>query len=411
MRMNLTSKLMNSSQMNKQGFSLPVQADKLSTGRNPINGSLKNTGLKMHIFEKYSVNGMALKNRLIRSALWMKAAKADGHLTDEIFQTYGDLASGGVGLILTGYIFISHEEQPNPRMAGIYDDSFLEEYTQLTDMVHERGSKIAAQIVFGGSQSHHPEAPNMNILAPSAIKNRVTGLLPKEASRAEIRRIASLFGDAAERAKKAKFDAVQIHAAHGYFLSMFLCPYYNRRNDEYNGSIHDRARIIYEVYAAIRQRVGKDFPVMIKLNFDDFMDDGEGLIFDDAIEVFKHLDQLGIDMFEVSATNESSGKGLMPARPHILKRENESYFLTETAQIAENVNAPVILMGGNRSVERMNEILNSTKIQCFSIARPLLSEPDLITRWERDEHYRPRCISCNKCWETEPNSCIFNRKK
>jgi len=363
----------------------------------------------MELFERTHIGTLAVKNRFIRSALWLKAAEQDGHINDFILDSYEALAKGGVGLILTGYAYISAEEQPNPGMKGIYDDSFIEEYRQLVAKVHAHDSKVAMQIVFGGSQSHHPDAASMNILAPSAVKNRVTGLMPKEATREDIKRIVKLFGDAAERVKKAGFDGVQIHAAHGYFLSMFLTPYYNRRTDEYNGDIHNRARIIYEVYEEIRSRVGKDFPVMIKLNFNDFMDEGEGLTPEDAGEVFKRLDELGMDLFEVSATNESSGKGLAPARIKLTTKDKESYFREATAQIADSVKAPVVLMGGNRSIDLMEELLNTTKIQYFSIARPLLSEPDLINKWQEAREYKPRCISCNKCWLSEPNSCILNK--
>lgn len=364
----------------------------------------------MHLFEETKIGKLTLKNRFIRSALWLKGAEKDGHLNNFILDSYEQLAKGGVGLIFTGYAYISVEEQPNPGMKGIYDDSFIDEYETLTARVHEHGAKIAIQIVFGGSQSHHPEADSMNILAPSAVENRVTSLLPKEAGKEELKRIVSLFGDAAERAKKAGFDGVQIHAAHGYFLSMFLTPYYNRRSDEYNGDIHNRARIIYEVFEEVRSRVGDDFPIMIKLNFDDFMDEGEGLVLEEALQVFKRLDELGIDLVEVSATNESSGKGMAPARTRITSKEKQSYFREATANIAAQIKAPVVLMGGNRSMDVMQEILESTDIQYFSLARPLFSEPDLINKWQDSSDYKPRCVSCNKCWHSTPNSCVLNGK-
>lgn len=364
----------------------------------------------MQLFEETTIGNINVKNRFIRSALWLKAAEEDGHINEFILDSYENLAKGGVGLIFTGYANISAEEQPNIRMKGIYDDSFIDEYRRLTEKVHGQGSKIALQIVFGGSQSHHPKAGSMNILAPSAVENRVTGLMPKEATKEDIKRIVILFGDAAERAKKAGFDGVQIHAAHGYFLSMFLTPYYNERGDGYNGDIHNRARIIYEVYEEVRRRVGKDFPVMIKLNFDDFMDEREGLVFEDAIEVFKRLDELGIDLMEVSATNESSGKGLAPARTKITSKEKQSYFRDAATRIAEVVNSPVVLMGGNRDISMMEDILSNSEIQFFSIARPLLSEPDLINKWWESKEYKPRCVSCNKCWLSEPNSCILSKK-
>jgi 2,4-dienoyl-CoA reductase-like NADH-dependent reductase (Old Yellow Enzyme family) len=365
----------------------------------------------MNLFDNTTVNGMALKNRFIRSALWMKAAESDGHLNDSIYNIYEELAQGGTGLIITGYAYISDEEQPNPGMMGIYDNSFIEEYKNLTDKVHSAGSKIALQIVFGGSQSHHPDRDKMNIFGPSDVENRVTGLCPKAASKEDVKRIVKMFGDAAARAKAAGFDAVQIHGAHGYFLSSFLTPYYNRRTDEYNGDIHSRARIIYETYEEVRNRVGKGFPVMIKLNFDDFMDEDEGLVFEDALKVFKRLDEMGMDLFEVSATNESSGKGLAPARTKIARLDKQSYFRDATAKIAETVGAPVILMGGNRNVERMTDILNNTKIRYVSLARPLLCEPDLVNTWAKTPGYRPKCVSCNQCWISTPNTCVLKETK
>lgn len=361
------------------------------------------------LFEKVNINKMELKNRFIRSAVWMKGATDDGHLTEFINKTYNELAKGGVGLILTGYAYISDDEQPNPNMLGIYDDSFIEEYKEFTKMIHDSGSKVALQIAYGGSQSHHPEADHMNILAPSAIENRVTKLMPKEATKEDIKKIIKKFGQAAKRAKKSGFDAVQIHGAHGYFLSSFLTPYYNSRKDEYNGDIHSRARIIYEIYEEIRKQVGSDYPVMIKLNFNDFMDNKEGLVFEDALEIFKRLDEMGMDAFEVSATNESSGNGLMPARTKIFTPEKQSYFRKATAKIAEEVKAPVILMGGNRNMDLMEDILNSSNIKFFSLGRPLLAEPDLINKWKNNRNYKPKCVSCNQCWTSNPNSCIFNR--
>lgn len=362
------------------------------------------------LFEGVKIGNLDLKNRFVRSAVWMKGTTEDSRLTDFIMDTYGDLASGGTGLIITGYAHISPYEQPNPNMLGIYDDSFVEEYKPFTEMIHEKGAKVALQIAYGGAQSHHPDASTMKILAPSAVHNKVTDLTPKEATKEDLAEIVQMFAQAARRAKEAGFDAVQLHGAHGYFLSAFLTPYYNRRMDEYNGDIHNRARIIYEVYEAVRAEVGPYFPVMIKLNFDDFMDPHEGLIFDDAIEVFKRLDEMGMDAFEASATNESSGNGLKPARTRIFTRDKQSYFRETAAKIAEVVKAPVILMGGNKDMDLMEDILNSSEIQLVSIARPLLAEPDLINKWEMDRTHKPRCVSCNQCWTSQPNSCILNRK-
>ncbi|MBM9520350.1 NADH:flavin oxidoreductase [Desulforhopalus vacuolatus] len=362
----------------------------------------------MQLFEETKIGNMILRNRFIRASLWMKGAK-EGHITPALQQTYNDLAVGGVGLILSGYMYISPDERPNVGMVAICDDSFVPELQAFVDEIHQHGGKIAAQICYGGSQSDHPDAAQMKMIGPSAVKNRVSGITPKEATTEDLAAIRTLFVDAAVRAKKAGFDGVQLHAAHGYFLSMFLTPYYNRRTDEYNGTIHDRARIIYEVVEEVRKAVGPDFPVMIKINHDDFMDEGEGLVFEDALEVMKHLDTMGLDLIEVSGSNESSGKGMGPARTEIIREDEQSYFREATEKIAAAIKTPVSLMGGNRSIRVMNKILNSSEIRFFSVARPLLSEPDLINRWGMDMGYRPKCVSCNRCGKTTPNSCILNR--
>jgi len=361
------------------------------------------------VWDQTRIKGMELKNRFVRAALWMKMAEADGHINEDLISVYEDLAKGDVGLILTGYATISKDEQPNPRMMGIYDDSFIEEYKEMTDRVHKHGSKIALQIVLGGSQNHHPDRDAMKILGPSAVENRVTKVRPKEASIEELGMVADMFADAALRVKKAGFDAVQLHGAHGYFLSQFLTPYYNRRKDQYGGSLENRSRILVQVVEAVRKAVGQDYPVMMKVNYDDFMDPGQGLELEESIEVFKILDRAGVDVFEVSAVNESSGKGLAPAFTRCLKKEKQSYFRDATKQIADAVDAKVILMGGNRNIEVMESVLNESSIEYVSMARPLLSEPNLIKIWEDDPVYSPKCVACNKCWETEPNSCIFNR--
>jgi 2,4-dienoyl-CoA reductase-like NADH-dependent reductase (Old Yellow Enzyme family) len=294
-------------------------------------------------------------------------------------------------------------------MSGIYDDSFIEEYKILVDKVHKQETKIAMQIVYGGSQNEHPDASEMNIYGPSAIKNIVSGITPKEATKADIKGIVTKFADAAVRVKKAGFDAVEIHAAHGYLLSQFLTPYYNRRSDEYGGDIHNRARIIYEVIKEIRKKVGMDYPIMIKINFDDFMDKNQGLSKEESIEVFKKIDELGIDMIEPSAVNLSSGEGKVPFLKGINTVDKQSYFKEAVMNIANVVKAKVILVGGNKNMDLMSEILNTTKIQYFSLSRTLLCEADLINKWMENKDYKSKCISCNKCWDEVPNFCIFNR--
>ncbi|MBU3113930.1 oxidoreductase [Clostridium lacusfryxellense] len=138
------------------------------------------------LFDKTKIMNLEVKNRFIRAATWDEMAEDNGHINDSVMERYEEIAKGGVGLILTGYAFISKDEQPNPKMFGIYDDSFIEEYKRLADKVHKYDSKIAMQIVYGGSQCDHMGASKMTIYGPSAVKNIVTGITPKFATKDDI---------------------------------------------------------------------------------------------------------------------------------------------------------------------------------------------------------------------------------
>lgn len=365
------------------------------------------------LFEQTSILNMNLKNRFFRGALWEMLADEKGHMTPELFNVYEELAKGGVGTILTGYAYVTENEQPNPNMMGIYDDSFIEEYKQLTDMVHAHGSNIIMQIVYGGSQtSLNPPSPV--IWGPSAVKNEFSAITPKEMTQDDLNQLVQAFADAALRVKKAGFDGVEFHGAHGYLLSQFLSPYFNRRTDSYGGSIKNRARIIFEVYAAVRKTVGEDFPILIKLNSADYAE--EGLTTDESLFVARELARLGINAIEVSGGNESFpsviNNNLGPARRKVaLSKDNESYFKDYATELASSVDIPVILIGGNRHLDVMENLLNNHQISYFSLARPLTAEPDLINKWITNTTTTSKCVSCNACYRTPGKRCILNINK
>ncbi|GAB6138698.1 NADH:flavin oxidoreductase [Halanaerobaculum tunisiense] len=357
------------------------------------------------LFATTFVQGMELENRFMRGATWENLATAEGYLTDDLLEIYRELAAGGVGAIITGYAFVMENEQPNPGMMGIYDDSFIEEYQKLTEAIHNQGSNAILQIAYGGSQTHYPPE-GREIWGPSAVENQATGVTPTRMTKENIQQLVNSFAEAGLRAKKAGFDGVEIHGAHGYLLSQFLTPYYNRREDEYGGSIENRARIIYEVYEAIREKVGLDYPVLIKLNCADFIE--QGLEFADSKKVAQELAQRGIDGIEISGGCESSPREQGTIRSGIDAPDKEAYFQDYAAQIAEEVDVPVILIGGNRSLDVMEDVLKTTEIDYFSLARPLIREPDLINKFQSGEQEEAKCISCNKCFTQEGHRCIFN---
>ncbi len=362
------------------------------------------------IFDETQIGSLNLKNRLWRSATWENMADEKGHLTERLRLVYRKLAQGGVGTIITGYAFILEDEQPNPGMMGIYDDSFIPEYRQFTEEIKNEGSNIIMQIVYGGSAtSFKPE--NRTIWGPSAIAHPLFKTIPAAMAQDNIDTVVCAFAKAAKRCQDAGFDGVQLHAAHTYLLSQFLSPYYNRRNDQYGGSIENRARIIIEVLQEVRKEVGSEYPVFIKMHCSDDWDEN-GLVENESLTVAKLLEEHGITGIEFSGGNldNENYPNLGPIRGKILQQEKQSYFAEKTARIAEHLNIPVISVGGHRDCNVMENILATTQIEYFSLARLLHSEPDIVNRWQKGDKQKPRCVACNKCWDKNGNICILDRK-
>ena len=309
------------------------------------------------------------------------------------------------------YFFVTEDEQPNPRMMGIYNDSFIKEYKEFTNKIHDLGANIIMQIVYGGFMTTF-NVGERTIWGPSTMQNEVTGTWAKEITKEEIKYLVNAYANAARRVKESGFDVVEIHGGHGYLLSQFLSPYYNKREDEYGGSIENRGRIIFEIYEAMREAIGKEFPILIKLNSADYIKES-GLTVEDSLYVAKKLADLGIDAIEVTGGNESIQEvldnNMGAARTKIIaSKDRESYFKDYASKLAAMIDIPVILIGGNRHLDVMEDLLNNNNIEYFTLSRPLTAEPDLINKWANGENKRPKCVSCNKCYHTTGKRCILN---
>ncbi|MDR0382951.1 MAG: NADH:flavin oxidoreductase, partial [Spirochaetaceae bacterium] len=316
------------------------------------------------LFDKTQLGRMRLKNRFFRAAIGEKTP--DGQINENILNLYKELALGGTGTLITGFTLVDESEKNFPMMA-FYDDSFYEGHKTLTNLAHENGANIILQLVYVGSYAMG-EITGMTILAPSAVENLNTKVLPQEITVKQIKAIQEKFSEAALRAKSAGYDGVEIHAAHGFLLSQFMTPHYNRRTDLYGGSAENRARMLLETYRAIREAVGADFPVLIKINVNDGFENG--VAFEDVLYLCDELTKLKVDAIEISGAFNMFPQG------------STSFFKKEAEQIAARNNTKIIMTGGNRHFEEMTDILNSTKIEYFGIARPLIKEPDLINRFK-----------------------------
>ena len=255
-------------------------------------------------------------------------------------------------------------------------------------------------------QSPHQLAEKLRAAGHDAeIKEFNAGTRPAVEVRAPYHRVLLPSGPAASGEvlidmlpllRRCGFDAVQLHAAHGYLINQFLSPLTNRREDDYGGSIENRSRFLLEVYRSVRSAVGKDFPVMVKLNGSDNL--AEGLALDDALVAAKTLDEEGIDAIEVSAGTPASGDQV-PVRQGIERREQEAYNLPEAARIKNATRCPIMVVGGFRTFELVEGVIRREEADYVSLARPLIREPHLPRRWQEGNEAKARCISCNGCFK------------
>ncbi len=351
------------------------------------------------IFSEGQIGPLTLSNRLVRSATWDPSILAERRMTEAVLDLYRDLALGGVGMIVTGDFSVVPEgmfsSDGSSERTFAYDDVKIEGFDRLVDVV--RAAAPRCKIVVQLSGEYYG-------VGPSDIPSPFTPDRDRPLTASEIQTIVHCFVETIARIKEEGFDGVQLHAAHGGILSRFLSPYSNRRSDAYGGSTRNRARIISEIVSGARARVG-DFPILIKLNCTDYV--RGGLDIDNFPELATEVERAGFDAIEISGgmwdclalPEEELGFRPVPApesHTHIHHPEKQSYFLEYARRIALDI--PVILVGGNKDVERLEEIVRQGHVQFIAMSRPFISEPDLPNRWlEGRGSSGVDCISCNSC--------------
>lgn len=355
------------------------------------------------LFEEVKLGNLNIKNRFVRSATWENMATEDGHMTQHLMDIYRELSESEVGLIITGYANIVSEEQPNPGMMGLYNDSFINEYSKLTEMVHKNGSKIIIQLAYGGTKTTYNIGERV-IFAPSEVAEKSTNVKGKEMTKDEIIYIQDAFADAAKRAQNSGFDGIEIHAAHTYLINQFLSPYYNRRKDEYGGNLENRMRFLTELYDKTRRQVGKSFPIIIKLTVSDFFDGG--LTFAETIDICKKLESIGVDALDISGNIHGKANKMAGEEFDGHRLQQEGFFSEYAKIISESVQIPIMTVGGFRDIYTIEKLLNNSNISFIGLSRPLLAEPTLIKRWKHGDKNKSICISCSKCRTTKGNYCI-----
>ena len=359
------------------------------------------SGIKMSIlFEAVKIKDLELPNRFVRSATYDGAADENGYVTGDQIALFSALAEGGIGLIVTGITYVHPSGRISPFQNAVDDDDCIPGLRRLTEAVHERGAKIALQLFHAGREAvKFLKIRRDKALAPSFIEEdpyfQETGYRPMMED--DIRKVVGAFGDGARRAQEAGFDAVQVHGAHAYLLSQFLSPWTNRRADHWGGELENRLCFHWEVYRDIRMKVGEDYPILIKVGVQDGFPGG--LDFSEGRLAAQILAQWGFDALEISSGLRGRGYGQSEFRTKINRVDREGYFRKWCRDIKGEVRVPVMVVGGLRSIEVMEEVVRNREADLVSLSRPFIREPGLVKAWKEGDRRKASCVSCNQCFE------------
>ena len=323
---------------------------------------------------KIKIGNIELKNRLIMPPVATYQSTDEGKVTDSLVEYYGERAKGGnIGMIITEHCYISQQGKAKAKQLSIAKDDDVEGLTRLVDVIHQNGTKAMAQLNHAGATTFE-SLTGMRKVSASAVPFPINGsplneVLPEALTPAGISEIAEDFVRAAVRAKAAGYDGVEIHSAHTYLLNQFYSPLTNKREDEYGGSLENRLRFHVEVISKVREAVGPDYLIALRLGGCDYMDGGSTI--DDAVNAAKILEAAGIDMIDLSG-------GMCSYRRE--GHEEPGYFKDMSIPVKAAVSIPVMLTGGIKKAGEAEDLLTEEAADLIGVGRELLKDPNWADR-------------------------------
>lgn len=367
-----------------------------------------------HVLQPGRIGSLTLKNRITMAPMGSNFAQSDGFCGERIQAYYEERAKGGAGLLTMGVCAVAYPAGTGePFQVGVSRDDFIPGLAEVARRVHAHGAKIAMQLQHGGKNAALDRAQGRDIWVPSRPKAHIPAgmdaITPEEFStfvgigphkprirvmdQADIAQMIEFFASAAGRAQQAGFDALEIHAAHNYILAGFLSPYYNQREDEYGGPLENRARLLLQTIAAVKSRVGKDFPVWVRLDACEMHTPG-GIGLDEAIATARLCEQAGVDAISVSAyamltTGTAFTEAPIPQQPRA--------FVDNASAIKRAVTIPVIC-SGRLEPHEANDAIARGDIDFVAMGRKMLADPEIPIKLieNRPQDIRP-CIYCYAC--------------
>ncbi len=375
------------------------------------------------LFTPKTLGKTQISNRFVRSATNEGMATPEGEVTDRLVKVYKNLAKGGVGMIISGHMFIDPLGQASKGQVSIHNDEAVPGLKKLTEAVHQHDSKIIFQLSHSGRQVEK-QVLGQTPMAPSSIHRDLINIQkPKQMSEEVIQSLILAFGKAAKRAVDAGADGVQVHAAHGYLISQFLSPFFNQRSDKWGGSDENRFNFLKEVTKEVKQAIPEDKILIIKVNGDDHTPD-DGVTPPLAAKYAAWIESLGYDGIEVSCGNGAFApfsvfRGEVPVEDMIKyfpwwkkaiariklqkmvgKHDLVHGYNLDAAKVikAAATKTPIILVGGVRKLSHMEEIVEKGPADFISMARPFIKEPFIVNKFKEGKRDEVKCISCNKCF-------------
>ncbi|MEI7828003.1 MAG: NADH:flavin oxidoreductase [Euryarchaeota archaeon] len=355
------------------------------------------------LFAPLQIRSHRISNRFILAASTSgEAADEHGVIKEEECRRLVRFAENGVGLIITGAVSIHPQGQFKPASCQLYNDDSISRFSRLTAAVSNVGGSIAAQLSHSGfwSAAYQKKLGN-EAIGPSIVSSCPYIEKPfysdnyHAATTSDLETLIDSFGDAAERATRAGFDAVEVHAAHDSVLSQFLSPITNLRTDQYGGTLKNRVRLHCEVLHAIRDQVGPDYLVIVKLGVQDGVTGG--LTYDEGQAAAQSLARAGCDVLEISQGLQGSAWNETALRSPISRIDEEGFTRAWCSEVKQATGIPTIMTGGLRSLELVEQVVANGETDFVGLCRPLIREPNLVLRWQRGDRRKATCISCNKC--------------
>jgi len=391
------------------------------------------------IFTPKALKGLNINNRFVHSATYESMASESGEVTSALIKRYNNLAKGKIGLIIPGYMYVEPLGQAYKYQTGICEDSMIDGLKKLTHAVHQEKSKIIFQIAHAGQQTSKDVIGQSPLGASSKRIDPINFSKPRKMQEDEIYRIIKAFQEAAVRCVKAGADGIQLHAAHGYLINQFISPFFNNRKDDWGGSDENRFRFFKEIIIKVKSVLPLGMPLLVKLNTNDYTP-FDGISLSLSVKYARWLKDLGIDGLEVSCGTASYSfmnicRGDVPVQDFVKsmpwwkkplfkfvlsimqgKYNLKQGYNLEAAKLIKPVigDIPLLLVGGIRKVDFMNQVLEKGDADFISMSRPYIREPFLVKQISSGKTHEVSCVSCNRCAGAVANDlpvrCYFHGK-